>query len=174
MEQNEKIENNCGSSLARYITPVGAFALAFGSCLGWGSFVLPGVSFLPAAGPLGSVLGFIFGIILMLIVIRNYDFLMNKYPDCGGTFTYTKNVFGYDHAFFSSWFLLLSYVSIIWANSSAISLLFRHLFGDMFKVGFLYLIGGQDIFFGEAALSIALLLVFGIICAFKKELAVKI
>ncbi len=70
--------------------------------------------------------------------------------------------------------MLLSYVSIIWANSSAISLLFKHLFGDIFKIGFHYLIGGQDIFLSEAALSIALLLVFGFICAYKKELAVKI
>lgn len=173
-EQNETLENNCSSNFTRYLTPIGVFALAFGSSLGWGSFILPGISFLPSAGTLGTVLGFIFGIIMMLIVIKNYDYLMNKFPDCGGTFTYTKNVFGYDHAFFSSWFLLLSYVSIIWANSSAITLLFRHLFGDTFKVGFLYLIGGQDIFLGEAALSIALLLVFGIICAYKKELAVKI
>ncbi len=174
MEQNEKKDNNCGSSFTRYLTPIGVFALAFGSSLGWGSFVLPGISFLPSAGTLGTVLGFIFGIIMMLIVIKNYDYLMNKFPDCGGTFTYTKNVFGYDHAFFSSWFLLLSYISIIWANSSAISLLFKHLFGDMFKIGFHYLIDGQDIFLSEAALSIALLLVFGFICAYKKELAVKI
>lgn len=174
MEQNENIDNNCGSSLSRYITPVGAFALAFGSCLGWGSFVLPGVSFLPAAGPLGTVLGFVFGIIMMLIVIRNYDFLMNKYPDCGGTFTYTKKEFGYDHAFFISWFLILTYVSIIWANTTALSMLCRNLFGDGFKVGFLYVIGNQDIFLGEVILSVIALLVFGCISAFRKELAVKI
>ena len=160
MEQNETIENNSNSGFTRYLTPIGVFALAFGSSLGWGSFVLPGISFLPSAGTLGTVLGFIFGIIMMLVVIKNYDYLMNKYPACGGTNKKKKNVFGYDHAFFSSWFLLLSYISIIWANSSAVSLLFRHLFGDTFKVGFLYLVGDQDIFFGEAALSISLLLVF--------------
>ena len=98
-EQNETLENNYSSNFTRYLTPIGVFALAFGSSLGWGSFILPGISFLPSAGTLGTVLGFIFGIIMMLIVIKNYDYLMNKFPDCGGTFTYTKNVFGYDHAF---------------------------------------------------------------------------
>ena len=121
-QQNEPTVNN-SSSFAKYLTPMGAFALAFGSSLGWGSFVMPGTTFLPSAGPLGSIIGFLVGIISMLIVCINYDYMINKFPDAGGTYTYTKEMFGHDHAFISAWFLILCYAAIIWANATAVSLI---------------------------------------------------
>ena len=171
--ENETVENNSSSGLARYLTPLGAFALSFGVCIGWGSFVMPGTSFLPAAGPLGTLLGFIIGIFVMLIIICNYHYLMNKYPDCGGTFTYAKKVFGYDHGFLSAWFLVLTYGAILWANDTAIPLVCR-LLGDSLKFGFLYSIGDYKIFFGEVLISIIFLFIFGAICAFRKDIAIKI
>ena len=72
------------------MAPLGVWALAFGSSLGWGAFVMSGTSFLPTAGPLGTILGFLFGIFTMLIICTNYNYMMNKFPDAGGTFTYTK------------------------------------------------------------------------------------
>ena len=77
-EQNEEIKKNNVSSFAKYLTPMGAFALAFGSSLGWGSFVMPGTTFLPSAGPLGSIIGFLVGIISMLIVCINYDYMIKN------------------------------------------------------------------------------------------------
>ena len=94
-QQNEPTVNN-SSSFAKYLTPMGAFALAFGSSRGWGSFVMPGTTFLPSAGPLGSIIGFLVGIISMLIVCINYDYMINKFPDAGGTYTYTKEMFGHE------------------------------------------------------------------------------
>ena len=61
-----------GAKLAGSVTPLGAWALSFGCAVGWGAFMMPGNSFLPVAGPLGTALGFLIGALIMLIVGVNY------------------------------------------------------------------------------------------------------
>ena len=56
------------ASLSGYLSPLGAWALAFGCAVGWGSFVMPGTTFLPIAGPWGSALGIFIGAAVMLII----------------------------------------------------------------------------------------------------------
>ena len=82
-----------------YLTALGAWALAFGCSVGWGAFVMPGTTFLPIAGPIGSAIGIGVGGLVMLILGLNYHYLMNRFPDGGGTYSYTRNTFGYDHGF---------------------------------------------------------------------------
>ena len=41
----------------KYLSALGAWALAFGCSVGWGAFVMPGTTFLPIAGPVGTVIG---------------------------------------------------------------------------------------------------------------------
>ena len=55
-----------------------------------GAFVMPGTTFLPIAGPVGSALGLGLGAVVMLILAFNFHFLMKRYPDCGGIYSYTK------------------------------------------------------------------------------------
>ena len=43
--------------LKKNLSGAGAWALAFGCSVGWGAFVMPGTTFLPIAGLLGTVLG---------------------------------------------------------------------------------------------------------------------
>ena len=74
------------NELKQYLSPIGAWALAFGCAVGWGSFVMPGTTFLPIAGPLGTVLGIAVGAVIMLIIGANYHYLMNQYPEAGGTY----------------------------------------------------------------------------------------
>ena len=35
--------------------PVDVWAIAFGCSIGWGAFVMPGTTFLPIAGPAGTL-----------------------------------------------------------------------------------------------------------------------
>ena len=158
--------------LSKYLSPLSVWALSFGCAVGWGSFVMPGTTFLPTAGPIGTAIGIGIGAVIMLIIGMNYHYLMNKYPDAGGTLTYTIKTFGYDHGFLSAWFLLLVYVAIIWANATALSLICRNLLGGMFQFGFHYQILGYDIYLGEVLLSITVVLVFGCVCIFGKRMAV--
>ena len=150
--------------LSRYLSPLGAWALAFGCSVGWGAFVMPGTTFLPIAGPLGTAIGIAIGAMIMLVIGMNYHYMMNQCPEAGGTYAFTRNAFGYDHGFLNAWFLVLTYIAIIWANATALPLIARHLFGSLFQFGWHYEIAGYQIYMGEALLSIAALALTGLIC----------
>ena len=150
--------------MQRSVTPLGAWALSFGCAVGWGAFMMPGNVFLPVAGPFGTVIGFLLGTIVMLIIGVNYYFLMKECPDAGGAFSYIKSAFDYDHGFVGAWFLLLTYIAIVWANATALPLIGRFLLGDVFQFGFSYNIAGFDVYFGEVLLSVGAIVITGILC----------
>ncbi|MBQ6007916.1 MAG: APC family permease [Kiritimatiellae bacterium] len=80
--------------------------------------------------------------------------------------------FGADHGFLVGWFLLLTYVAILWANSTALVIVARCLFGDALQFGFHYRMVGFDVYFGEVLLCVAVIALCGGICIFRKRLAV--
>ncbi len=151
-----------------YLSAAGAWALAFGCSVGWGAFVMPGNTFLPIAGPAGASIGLGIGGLVMLILAVNFHFLMNRFRDGGGTYTYTKACFGYDHGFLSAWFLILTYIAIIWANATALPLIARTVFGGLFQFGFHYEIAGFDVYLGEILLSAASLVIGAAVCLRRK------
>ena len=164
MTDREANQQNNQAGLNRYLSPLGAWALAFGCAVGWGAFVMPGNLFLPEAGPLGTVLAMLIGAAIMILIGVNYHYMMQRYPDAGGAFTYTKKELGYDHGFLSAWFLMLTYVSIIWANATALALLGRRLLRGALQFGFHYTVAGYDVYFGEVLLSMAALALMGLVC----------
>lgn len=167
---NRKKATSYDGTSSKYFSPIAVWALSFGCAVGWGAFMMPGTTFLPAAGPLGTVLGLTFGTVIMLVVGVNYSRLMQRYPDDGGSYSYSKNILGGDHGFLCGWMLLLTYVSIIWANATALSLLLHHLVGDMFRFGFSYQIAGYTVWMGEVLLSVALITLTSLICIFSNIL----
>ncbi|MBQ9573387.1 MAG: amino acid permease [Acidaminococcaceae bacterium] len=152
------------TGLQRYLSPLGAWALAFGCAVGWGAFVMPGNLFLPEAGPLGTILAMLIGGLVMILIGVNYHYMMQRYPDAGGAFTYTKKELGYDHGFLSSWFLVLTYISILWANATALALLGRRLLRGALQFGFHYTVLGHDVYFGEILVAMAALVLFALVC----------
>ena len=165
---NQETENNGKRLNCTYLTPLGAWALAFGCAVGWGAFVMPGNTFLPIAGPIGTALGIALGSAVMLLLAANYHFLMNRFPGCGGAYTYTKRCFGYDHGFVAAWFLILIYVAIIWANATALPLIARTLLGSAFQFGFHYVIAGFQVYLGEILLAVGALILAAVICLYKR------
>ena len=71
-------------NLKPYLSGTGAWALALGTSIGWGSLVVTSNTYLLKAGPLGSSLGMIIGAIVMIIISRNYHYMMNCIPEAGG------------------------------------------------------------------------------------------
>ncbi len=167
------VQNNSETrnGLQHYLSPIHVWALSFGCAVGWGAFIMPGTTFLPGAGPLGTAIGLILGAAVMFVIGINYWYLMGKYRDAGGTLTYTIKTFGYDHGFMSAWFLILVYIAIMWANATALALISKNLLGRTFQFGFHYQIFGYDVYFGEVLLSLAAILICGIICIRGKSLA---
>ncbi|MCR5342327.1 MAG: amino acid permease [Butyrivibrio sp.] len=162
------------SKLERYLSPLHVWALSFGCAVGWGAFVMPSTTFLPLAGPLGTTLGLIIGAVIMMIIGVNYHYLINKFPDSGGTLTYAVKTFGYDHGFMSAWFLILVYVAIIWANASALGLISKYLFDGTFQFGFHYQILGYDVYLGEVLISVAAICLVSGLCMKGKRISVNL
>jgi len=160
--------------LTPYVSQLGALALAFGYAVGWGSFVMPGASFLPGAGPLGTFIGVVLGALAMLVFAHNYHQLSIHHPGPGGVFTYAKKSFGDDHGFLTGWALCIAYIAILWANSTALMLLSRFMFGDALQFGFHYEVGGFHVYGGEVLFSELAIVVCAALCMFGKKLAVRV
>ncbi len=159
---------NISGSLTKYLTPLGVWALTFGCCIGWGSFVMPGTTFLPTAGPVGTIVAIFLSAIIIFIIAANYHFMINQQPDSGGAFSFTKKILGFDHAFLCAWFLWLAYVSLIWANATAFVLIGKNIFGDLFQFGFRYKIFSHEIFFSEIIITLLILGLFTLLSVRKK------
>ena len=82
MEQEVKLE--------RKLNPLNVWALALGSIIGWGAFVMPGTTFLPKAGVLGTLIGIIIAIFIMSTIAINCGYMVQKYPVAGGGYAFTK------------------------------------------------------------------------------------
>lgn len=144
------------------ISTLGAWALAFGCVIGWGAFVMPGTTFLPATGPLGTGIAMTIGAVLMLVIGFNFHYIMNRTSSEGGAYAYTKDAFGRDQAFLCAWFLGLCYIALIPQNASALALICRYYLNNALQFGFHYQVAGYDVYFGEILLSEFVMLVFGL------------
>ncbi len=151
-------------NLKSCVSPLGAWALAFGCSIGWGAFVMPGSTFLPIAGPLGTLIGLTVGGVLMLVFAWNYHYMMQHCSGAGGAYSYAMKLFGRDHAFLAGWFLILAYIVVFWGNATALPMIARYLLGDLFQTGWIYTIFGYDVYFGEIALSIGFMLLASLLC----------
>ena len=89
-------------ALDRYLSPADVWAMAFGVMVGWGVFAMPGNTFMPVAGPAGTLIALGVGMAVMLIIGGNMSYLMGRTSITGGVYSYTKEAFGRDHAFLSS------------------------------------------------------------------------
>lgn len=143
--------------LARGLSPLNVWALAFGCIIGWGAFMMPGTTFLPKAGTLGTALAMVIGALIMVIISFSYSYMIPKYPKAGGEFTFTRACFGNGHAFWCGWFLALAYVANVPMNCTALGLMTRKLFFGVFQFGKLYQVAGYDIWAGEIILSLVVL-----------------
>ena len=162
------------TGLGAYMSPVAMVALAFGYAVGWGAFVLPGTQFLPDAGPLGTLIGILIGTAAMSVFALNYYRLVIRRPGPGGAYGFVTKAFGADHGFLVGWFLFITYIAIMWANSTALVIMTRCVLGDVLQFGFHYTMVGFDVYFGEAIFCSAVIVLCGVLCLIGKRLAIGI
>ena len=147
-------QQNNKKGLDRYLSPVDVWAMAFGCMVGWGAFVMPGTTFLPVAGPAGTLIAMAIGVIVMLIIGFSTSWLMERSPRTGGIYLYTKEAFGRDHAFLCAWFLCLSYLTVVFLNGSALFVIVRTVLGESIQGGFYYTVAGNRIYLREVGMSV--------------------
>ena len=113
------------------------WAIAYGSCIGWGAFILPG-DWIKQSGPIASSIGIVIGALLMILIAVSYGALVEKFPVSGGAFAFSFLSFGRYVSFFSSWFLTFGYVCVVALNATAFSLLIKFLLPNVLNNGKLY------------------------------------
>ena len=147
--------SNKNGKFKKAMRPIDVWGLALGAIIGWGCFVLPGSSFLPKAGPLGTAVGMFIGAALIIVIALSYGYLIRQFPVSGGEFIYTKQAFGKRNAFVCGWGMILAYWSLIPLNATALALISRYLFPGIIQQGHLYQIAGWDVYAGEVILASA-------------------
>lgn len=160
--------------LDRYLSPVDVWGMAFGCMIGWGVFAMPGTTFLPVAGPAGTVIVMLISMVIMLIIGCNFSYLMGRSAITGGVYSYTKEAFGRDHAFISSWFLCLSYLTVVFLNGTALFMVVRILLAGSAHTGLHYSIAGNNIYLKEILVSVIVLAGTGILFVAAKPLLQKL
>lgn len=93
------------------IGPFQYLALGFGTMIGSAWVILLG-DWLGKAGPGGSVLGFLGGGLVVMLVGACYAELAGHIPEAGSEFVYARRVYGPRLAFAVGWFLVLYLLSV--------------------------------------------------------------
>ena len=158
-------EEKNSQGLQKQLSPMHVWAIAFGCIIGWGSFINPGKKFLPNSGVAGTAIAMALGAVVMMIIALSYAYMVPKFPKAGGEFTFTKECFGKNMAFFCGWFLVAAYLTNVPMNSTAIGLIVDGLDGpaDILKLGFHYSIAGFDVYMGEMFFAMFILILFGVL-----------
>ena len=149
--------------LKRQLSPMHVWAIAFGCVIGWGSFINPGKKFLPNSGVAGTAIAMVLGALVMIILAFSYAYMVPKYPNAGGEFTFTRRCFGKTTAYWCGWFLVAAYLTNVPMNSTAIPLIIEGLFGknSLNWGGLGYEIAGSSVTIGGIVIAAGILLLFG-------------
>ena len=73
-------------SMEKQLSSFNVLALALGSIIGWGAFVMPGDKFLVNGGVVGTMISMILAAGIMVVIALNYSFMINKFPVAGGEY----------------------------------------------------------------------------------------
>lgn len=137
--------------------------LVIGSIIGWGSFILPGTSFLPNSGVVNTALGLCIGGIFVLAIQKAYQVMLAYHVGEGGEFSYTLANMGKVHGFIVGWSLSLCYLSMIPLNATAYVLILRKIFGRAMLWGYLYKFGPTNVYLADILVASAPIIIFTLV-----------
>ncbi len=141
-------------TLARKLRLHDYFALAFGTMIGTGWLVLMD-DWLGRGGPLGAILGFVLGGIILLPVGYVYGQWVLRLPDAAGEAAYTAQVFPPIVSYFTGWIMLLAYFIVCPWEAIALGKIAAYIFPQLDSIE-VYRVAGQPVFLLRLVLGIAL------------------
>lgn len=145
------------TKLARKLSLANYFALGFGTMIGTGWVVLMD-DWLGRGGPLGAMLGFGIGGLLLLPVGYIYGQWVRRLPDAAGEAAYTAQVFPPFVSYMTGWIMLLAYFIVCPWEAVALGKLAAYIFPRLDTME-LYRVAGQPVFLPRLLLGISLTLV---------------
>jgi APA family basic amino acid/polyamine antiporter len=149
------------ATLARKLRLHDYFALAFGTMIGTGWLVLMD-DWLGRGGPMGAILGYAIGGIVLLPVGYVYGQWVKRLPDAAGEAAYTAQVFPPVVSYFTGWMMLLAYFIVCPWEAVALGKLAAYIFPSLNTLE-LYRIGDQPVFLPRLVLGIVLTIFLGLL-----------
>src|SRR5262252_3803386 len=149
------------ATLARKLRLHDYFALAFGTMIGTGWLVLMH-DWLGRGGPLGAILGYAIGGIILLPIGYVYGQWVQRLPDAAGEAAYTAQVFPPVVSYFTGWMMLLAYFIVCPWEAVALGKLAAYIFPSLNRFE-LYRIADQPVFLPRVALGVALTIFLGVL-----------
>jgi amino acid transporter len=144
------------ATLARKLNLWNYFALGFGTMIGTGWVVVMD-DWLGRGGPVGAMLGFALGGILLLPVSYVYGEWVKRLPDAAGEAAYTAQVFPPFASYITGWIMLLAYFIVCPWEAVAVGKLLAFLFPQIDRWE-LYRVAGEPVFLPRLVLGAALTL----------------
>jgi APA family basic amino acid/polyamine antiporter len=154
MEEKERPFPEKRKVLARAMTLKNYVGLGLGSIIGVGWVVVAG-DWLTRGGPLGAILGFFLGGLMLTVIGLSYAELTPAIPVAGGEVAFAYKAFGPGLSFLTSWFLTFAYISLCPFEAVAIGWLIEYLFPGL-KSESLYTVGGYSVSFLSIVAGVAL------------------
>src|SRR6201987_3509385 len=139
-------------TLARKLSRWNYFALGFGTMIGTGWVVLMD-HWLGRGGPLGAMLGFALGGILLLPIGYVYGQWVRRLPDAAGEAAYAAQVFPPFVSYITGWMMLLAYFIVCPWEAVALGKLAAYIFPQLDSMQ-LYSVSGQPVFLPRLILGI--------------------
>jgi APA family basic amino acid/polyamine antiporter len=142
------------AGLARKLSLWNYFALGFGTMIGTGWVILMD-DWLGRGGPLGAMIGFLMGGILLLPIGYVYGQWVRRLPDAAGEAAYTAQVFPPFVSYLTGWMMLLAYFIVCPWEAVALGKLTAYIFPQLDTVE-LYRVAGQPVFLPRLLVGIGL------------------
>jgi APA family basic amino acid/polyamine antiporter len=142
------------TTLARKLRLIDYFALGFGTMVGTGWLVVMD-DLLQRGGPLGAILGFTAGALMLLPIGFVYGKLVRAMPDAAGEVAYTARVFPPSVSFVAGWMMFLAYFLTCPFEALAAGRITGYLFPSL-NSSELYRIGEHPVYLPHIVLGLAI------------------
>src|SRR6266853_903057 len=142
------------TQLARQLRIADYFSLGWGTMVGVGWLVVMD-DWLMRGGPLGGILGFAIGGILLLPIGYVYGKLVMAMPDAAGEVAYTAKVFPRPVSYYTGWMMMLAYFIVCPWEAIAVGRIAGYIFPALDSVE-LYRVAGKPVYLPHLAIGLAL------------------
>ena len=144
------------TQLARKLRVTDYFSLGWGTMVGVGWLVVMD-DWLSRGGPLGGILGFAIGGLLLLPIGYVYGQLVMSMPDASAEVAYTARVFPRPASFFTGWMMLLAYFVVCPWEAVAVGRIAGYIFPALNSIE-LYRVAGKPVYLPHLLIGLGLTL----------------